>query len=525
MTTLTHRAARHAAQQAADGRLDAEAQAALDAHLRGCPACRAYAADLAAVEHALRDSLASRWDAAAARGPAPDLARRLTRPGGPSPMRTNRLDLIGRAAGALAVVVLVLALVFTLQLQPEPVVPAAGGTEEQGLPGTPDLGTPTPLPPPTRHFEPLPTTYSVQADFPGVGTLTGYAIGPIGDNTLNIYTVWHAAAVPIQDYVLSIQLEDGAGQLRAQSDSSPAAHRPTSEWLAGEYAEVALWLVLPPDLPAGDYTLYALAYDRQTGQRVPPASGDLGAGDRVRLGTLQLLLNATITPTPMDWAPPGADCAAVACTPTPVFCYGYCPGSVFNVTVPPCDPAVSVCPEASGTALAFPTFTPCLIGCPDAAATATHPPSPEPTATPLPPATAIAFYTVQPGDTCQSIAAAYGTTVEVLLALNNPLDCANLVPGQVLLFPLGLTATPPPPPTAQPVTYTVQAGDTCQGIADSFGLPLDVLLAANGLTDCLSISVGQVLVIPLTPSASATPCQLGCPETPTPAPTPPPRPT
>lgn len=518
MTTLSHQAARQAAQQAADNRLDAAAQAALDEHLGACPECRAYAAELSAVEQGLRRALIERWEAPAARGPAPDLMQRITRAGGPQPMRTNRLDWIGRAAGVLAVLALVLALIFTLQLQPEPFAPAAGGTDAQGLPGTPDE-SPTPLPPPTRHFEPLPTTYSVQADFPGLGTLTGYAVTPIGAATLNIYTVWHAPAVPALDYTLSVQLEDGAGQLVAQSDSSPASHRPTAQWQAGEYAEVPLWLALPADLPPGDYTLYALAVDPQTGQRVSPASGDL-AGDRVRLGVFQLLLNATVTATPADWLPPGVDCAAVACTPTPVLCYGHCPGAVFDVTVPPCDPAVFVCPEPTATPLPFPTFTPCQVGCGDGTLTPT----------PLPPPVGTTYYTVQPGDTCGSLVESFGAPVEVLVLLNPGFDC-SLAVGQVLVVPLALTAPPPAAP-GQPVLYTVQDGDTCQGIADRFGLPLEVLLAANNLSDCLSITVGWVLAIPLAPAPSATPCLAGCPETPTPppplptiAPTVPPRPT
>jgi LysM repeat protein len=513
MTALSHTAARQAAQLAADGRLDAADQAALDAHLRACADCRAYAAELAAVEQTLRRALASRWEAAAARGPAPDLAGRLARPGGLYPMRSSRLDWIGRAAGALAVLALVLAVAFTLQWQSPPLGPAAETETPTAVLGL-DSPTPFPLPTgiaePTRHFEPLPTTYSVQADFPGLATLDGYTVVPMADHVLNIFTVWHVPAAPAVDYVLTVQLEDGAGLLVAQSDSSPASHRATSQWLPGEYAEVALWLALPADLPPGDYTLYAVAYEAQTGQRLPPASGDLTADGRVRLGVLKLLLTATVTPTPIDWLPASADCAAVACTPTPALCYGQCPigADDLSATVPPCDPALSVCPEPSGTPLPFPSFTPCEIGCGEG--------TPTPTALPLP--TAIADYTVQPGDTCQTIAAAYGTTVDVLLALNPGLDCNNLAAGQVIQFPLTLTATPLAPPTGQPNTYVVQAGDTCQGIADSYGIPLEILLVANGLSDCLSITVGYVLVIPVGPIPSSTPCPGDCPGVPTPPP-------
>jgi LysM repeat protein len=293
----------------------------------------------------------------------------------------------------------------------------------------------------------------------------------------------------------------------SQTDSSPQMHRPTSQWQAGEYAEVALWLSLPGDLPPGDYTLYALVTDQQTGQRLPAASGDLTDDGRVRLGVLKLLLTATATATLVDPLPPGPDCAVFACTPTPVLCYGHCPNGHLTATptpLLPCEPAVAVCPDGT------PTPTPCQVGCPDGT----------PTPTPPPPGSGLAHYTVQAGDTCQGIAAAYDLPLEAFEFLNaDRLDCAHLVTGQVLLVPV----TPVPPVATPYSTYTVQAGDTCQGIADLVGLPLDVLLFHNGLSDCSSLSVGQVLVLPLAPMPSPTPCQVGCPATP--SATPPPRPT
>jgi LysM repeat protein len=65
------------------------------------------------------------------------------------------------------------------------------------------------------------------------------------------------------------------------------------------------------------------------------------------------------------------------------------------------------------------------------------------------------------------------------------------------------TATIPPSPT--PVTYTVKAGDTLLAIAVELGIPLENLMAANGLSNPDSLSAGQVLIVPsLEDQAAAT---------------------
>lgn len=56
------------------------------------------------------------------------------------------------------------------------------------------------------------------------------------------------------------------------------------------------------------------------------------------------------------------------------------------------------------------------------------------------------------------------------------------------------TATLQPSPT--PITYTVQAGDTLGAIAVKLDVPIENLMAANGLTDPDTLSAGQVLIVP-----------------------------
>ncbi|MCA1554988.1 MAG: LysM peptidoglycan-binding domain-containing protein, partial [Chloroflexi bacterium] len=73
-------------------------------------------------------------------------------------------------------------------------------------------------------------------------------------------------------------------------------------------------------------------------------------------------------------------------------------------------------------------------------------------------------------------------------------------------------------------TYTVRNGDTLLGIAIRFGVDLDALMTANGLSNADRLKIGQVLRIPQanTPNApSTTTAQSQAPAPPIPAPQPP----
>src|SRR5215468_8830702 len=67
-------------------------------------------------------------------------------------------------------------------------------------------------------------------------------------------------------------------------------------------------------------------------------------------------------------------------------------------------------------------------------------------------------------------------------------------------LPLSLSPTPPPAPTSavQPTqtTYIVKPGDTLGNIAERFGVTLDALMAANGISNPNVVSAGQTLIIP-----------------------------
>lgn len=128
-------------------------------------------------------------------------------------------------------------------------------------------------------------------------------------------------------------------------------------------------------------------------------------------------------------------------------------------------------------------------------------------------------HTVQPGETIVSIAEAYGVDPVLLQRINRLLDDSRLVVGQPVTIPGADVQAPED-------TYVVQAGDTLFLIAQSFGADLADLMALNGLTDPNLVEVGQVLVVPVatatftptvTPTATVTPAPT---MTPTPLPSP-----
>jgi len=85
------------------------------------------------------------------------------------------------------------------------------------------------------------------------------------------------------------------------------------------------------------------------------------------------------------------------------------------------------------------------------------------------------------------------------------------------------TETPPPPtatPTVASVVHTVQEGETLSVIAQQYGVTVEAISQANGITDPSLIVAGQELTIPL--PAEVPPTDTPRPQ---PSPTPKPKPT
>ena len=106
-------------------------------------------------------------------------------------------------------------------------------------------------------------------------------------------------------------------------------------------------------------------------------------------------------------------------------------------------------------------------------------------------------YRVRRGDTLGRIAKRFGTTVDVLVAMNSVDQPHFIKPGQVLRVPAGRMAAasvdPEPVQPQKPQRYRVQAGDSLSVIAARFNTTVATLAMLNGLSRPYLIKPGQVL--------------------------------
>jgi len=233
------------------------------------------------------------------------------------------------------------------------------------------------------------------------------------------------------------------------------------------------------------------------------------------------------------------------------------PAVVLPTVILPPSPTQSATPTASST--------------PTAAAPATSTPSKThtPTASPSPSSTPVyGSYSVRSGDTPASIALQFNVSVEELMQVNDIADPGSLQVDQELTIPLTEPTQAPPTsapteaagagtlealqtteatfpspttvatgvlasaaastPTPEAVAiaaagerlYKVVPGDTLSMIAQEFGVSVDAIMSANGITNPLQLQVSQELVIPA-PSrdSAATPLATVAAATPTSEPT------
>lgn len=109
-------------------------------------------------------------------------------------------------------------------------------------------------------------------------------------------------------------------------------------------------------------------------------------------------------------------------------------------------------------------------------------------------------HVVQPGETLAQIALRYGSTVELIAALNNIVNPNQLFVGEVL----DVSATAPGHPAiTRGYTHVVQPGETLFAIALRYKTTLNTIMLANNLNTPTLIFPGQRLLVPGTASAPA----------------------
>ncbi len=111
-------------------------------------------------------------------------------------------------------------------------------------------------------------------------------------------------------------------------------------------------------------------------------------------------------------------------------------------------------------------------------------------------------YTVQAGDTLFSLAQRYGTTVEAIAEANGLQSTSLIYRGQQLIIPdsaAGAASYQPISSTSAQPMYTVQPGDTLIGIALRFGMTVRELVKVNNLRRGDLVFAGQHLKLPSAP--------------------------
>lgn len=144
--------------------------------------------------------------------------------------------------------------------------------------------------------------------------------------------------------------------------------------------------------------------------------------------------------------------------------------------------------------------------------------------------------TVQPGETLYSLSRTHGVSVAAIAAANGLTQTSTLNIGQRLVIPaegttaglgeapLGVineTQTAPAQTAGQPAAnngaHVVQTGETLYSISMRYGISVNNLASANGLTAGDVVRVGQQLVIPGVATTNQTVAAAPEPAAPTPA--------
>jgi hypothetical protein len=138
-----------------------------------------------------------------------------------------------------------------------------------------------------RAQKPVTPAIPLHAEFDNAVTLLGYELASTQFKrgaTISPVFYWQARLRPSDAYTVFVHLVDRNGKLVAQSDAPPRAGTyPTTAWNDGESVRDPHPLVLPSDLPAGEYTLRVGWYNPRDGARAQVQTNDGASADFVTL--------------------------------------------------------------------------------------------------------------------------------------------------------------------------------------------------------------------------------------------------
>jgi murein DD-endopeptidase MepM/ murein hydrolase activator NlpD len=118
------------------------------------------------------------------------------------------------------------------------------------------------------------------------------------------------------------------------------------------------------------------------------------------------------------------------------------------------------------------------------------------------------IYVIQKGDTIYSLARTYGVSSQDIQRLNRIDDPSRIKTGQRIRIP-GAGAALNLEPAPQAVTeHQAARGETLYGIARLYGVSLQTLLSANGLSENYVLKIGDLLRVPRAGASLAAPPAL-----------------
>jgi hypothetical protein len=133
--------------------------------------------------------------------------------------------------------------------------------------------------------------------------LEGYSVypeTPLAGQGLVVSLAWEALRAPEERFKVFVHLLDGSGRLVAQHDGEPVGwHSLTDTWQAGDCYTDRHGILLPPEVPPGDYVLEVGMY-RYSGERLQ-IGAEAGEGqDAIHLGTVTIVQPGPALPRSSD---------------------------------------------------------------------------------------------------------------------------------------------------------------------------------------------------------------------------------